>query len=148
VKTIRWLPKIEDDGEPDIFIRSVKDVYQLMLDKGYRDAPKESLIAILLDEENRVMGHEVIATGSRDMSLAPIRESFSAAVQMRAASILVCHNHPPGDPTPSGADKKMTAAFGLAGELFGIRLFDHVIVAAGSQKYYSFRKEDILDADE
>jgi DNA repair protein RadC len=68
------------------------------------------------------------------------REVFRGAIRSAAAAILLVHNHPSGDPSPSAEDHAVTRRLQAAGELLGIRVVDHVIVAEGG--YYSFRESD------
>ena len=91
--------------------------------------PKESFFVMPLDKKHRKCGPlTMITQGTLDSSLAHPREVFSLAVRWDAASIIVAHNHPSGDPAPSRDDEKVTTALFAAGRILGIPLTDHVIV--------------------
>jgi DNA repair protein RadC len=85
----------------------------------------------------------VVSVGTLTASLVHPREVFRFAVREGAAAILLAHNHPSGDPTPSAEDAAVTDRLAATGRLVGIRVIDHVIVAA--EGYYSFREAGRLD---
>jgi DNA repair protein RadC len=118
--------------------RSAADVFE-----RYRfslaDHPVEVLLAVLLDVKNRWMREVRVSTGILNGSLVHPREVFAPAVRERAASLLLVHNHPSGDPSPSPEDRDATRRLRAAGGIVGIELLDHVIIADGS--FYSFREE-------
>jgi DNA repair protein RadC len=97
---------------------------------------KERFYAILLDSKNRVMTNLRISEGSLGASLVHPREAFRPAIREAAAAVIFLHNHPSGDPSPSSEDRQVTGRLRDAGELLGIPVLDHVIVAADG--YYSF----------
>lgn len=70
------------------------------------------------------------------------REVFVEALKYHAVSLILIHNHPSGDPTPSECDREITERIYKAGELLGIRLLDHIVI--GDQKYVSFREQGLL----
>jgi DNA repair protein RadC len=72
-----------------------------------------------------------VSVGSLNASIVHPRELFKEAVRMSAASIVVVHNHPSGDPTPSGADLQLTRRLAKAGEVLGIELLDHIVIGDG-----------------
>ena len=86
----------------------------------------------LLNVKNQIIAKEVISIGILDGSLIHPREVFKAAVCAGAASIIVAHNHPSGDTTPSVQDREVTTRLREAGKILGIPLVDHVIVGAGT----------------
>lgn len=97
---------------------------------------QERFYAILLDSKNRVMTNLRISEGSLGASLVHPREAFRPAIREAAAAVIFLHNHPSGDPSPSTEDRQVTGRLRDAGELLGIPVLDHVIVAADG--YYSF----------
>ncbi|HEX7243026.1 MAG TPA: DNA repair protein RadC [Longimicrobiaceae bacterium] len=116
-------------------IRAPRDVYdrmRLML----RDLPHEEFHVLLLNTQNEVMRDLQITRGTLDASLVHPREVFRAAVTEAAASIILVHNHPSGDPTPSEEDAAVTEELRGAGDTLGIEVLDHVIVGEG--RYVSF----------
>lgn len=94
---------------------------------------------LLLDAKHHVIRSEILSVGSVEGTLAEAREVFRTAMLASAASVVVFHNHPTGDPSPSPADRIATARLRSAGEFMGIDLADHIILADGS--YFSFREE-------
>ena len=92
---------------------------------------QEELRVILLDTRNRVMGIEKIYRGSLSSSQVRVGELFRPAVRRNAASIIVLHNHPSGDPTPSPDDVALTREITKAGKLLDIEVLDHLIIAGG-----------------
>lgn len=122
---------------PDPF-RSAADVFD-----RYRyllaDYRVEVFLAVLLDAKNRPVQDIRVSTGILNGSLVHPREVFAPAVRERAASILLVHNHPSGDPAPSTEDREATRRLRAAGGIVGIEVLDHVIIGDGS--FYSFREE-------
>ncbi|OFV89550.1 MAG: hypothetical protein A3J75_05075 [Acidobacteria bacterium RBG_16_68_9] len=105
-------------------------------------ARKEHFVVLLLNARHEVMRREIVSTGSLNASIVHPREVFRPAVLYSAASIVVAHNHPSGDPAPSEEDITITKRLVEAGELLGIGVLDHVIVAA--RGVTSFRTLELL----
>ena len=84
---------------------------------------------LLLDGRHRLLRHELVSQGTLTASLVHPREVFRPALRESAAALLLVHNHPSGDPTPSAEDREVTARLVRAGELLGIPVLDHVVVA-------------------
>lgn len=89
---------------------------------------KENLIAVMLTTRRTPIGFEVISNGTLDTLLVHPREVFKPAIVLSAAAIILAHNHPSGDPTPSEADVKVTRDLIRAGQLLKIEVLDHVII--------------------
>lgn len=100
---------------------------------------RERVEVLLLDARRQLLGHRVVSVGSLVSSVVHPREVFRPAVEAAAAAIVLVHNHPSGDPSPSVEDHHVTQRISDAGLLLGIRLLDHVIVA--STGFCSFREE-------
>ena len=107
---------------------------------------KECLILVVLDSKNRILSDEIISVGTMEASIADPREIFLAALKKNGSSIILLHNHPSGDPTPSREDILTTKRIAKAGELLGIRLIDHIII--GQNTYISLLAEGYLKAEE
>jgi DNA repair protein RadC len=121
-------------------------VYEL-LGAELRALDKESLRVLLLDTRLRLKHHEQVSLGSINESIAHPREIFRPAILHVAYGIIVAHNHPSGDPSPSDADHRLTRRLAEAGQILQIRLLDHVIIGApnnGRSPYYSFKEAGIL----
>lgn len=99
----------------------------------------ERMGVMLLDLKRRVIRTTILSVGLLDNSLAHPREIFREAVVGSAASVVVFHNHPSGDPTPSVNDREITRRLADAGEVMGIQLMDHIILGEGG--YFSFWEE-------
>lgn len=97
----------------------------------------ECFVVLLLNTRRRIRGHHVVSTGTLDTILVHPREVFRTAV-LSAAAIVLMHNHPSGDPSPSEADIKVTRDLIRAGQLMKIEVLDHVIV--GNPKHCSLRE--------
>jgi DNA repair protein RadC len=93
------------------------------------NSPNEQLIAIALDLKTRVIGAYVITSGTIDSSLVHPREAFRAAILLNAASIVMAHNHPSGDLTPSPQDWAVYEQMKKAGNVLGIAIHDSIIVS-------------------
>lgn len=102
---------------------------------------QERLVALLVDAKLRVFSVELVSQGGLDTSLAHPREVFKAAVRKSAHAIVLGHNHPSGDPTPSPLDIAVTRRLAEAGRLLGIEVLDHVVV--GDNTYVSFKQNGI-----
>jgi len=103
------------------------------------DEDREILGVILLDAKT-CRGFQVVSIGTVDSTMVHPREVFRAAIVAGADGIIVIHNHPSGDPTPSPEDRSVAARLGAAGELLGIHLLDMVIVGEG-ERFYSLASE-------
>jgi DNA repair protein RadC len=100
--------------------------------------PVEQFGLVLLDTKHRLLRTSIISVGTLDSSPAHPREIFRQAASASAAAIVLFHNHPSGDPTPSRDDVDLTRRLVQAGELMGIDVLDHVILA--DTRYFSFRE--------
>jgi DNA repair protein RadC len=101
-----------------------------------RSLAQEVFFVLLLDSRHRLLRSVEVSRGSLSQSLVHPREVFAPALRESAAAILVVHNHPSGDPVPSREDHEVTRRLAEAGELLGVPLIDHIVVAAGG--YTSF----------
>jgi len=93
---------------------------------------REELRVAILNTRNGILAVETVYQGNVSSSLVRIGELFCEAVRRQASSILLIHNHPSGDPTPSPDDLRLTAEALAAGRLLDIQLLDHVVIAGGS----------------
>ena len=93
-----------------------------------KEAAEERFIVVSLDARTRVTGSQIVSIGSLNASIVPPREVFRAAILHGAAAIILGHNHPSGDPTPSSDDMELTRRLVKSGELLGIGVLDHVII--------------------
>jgi len=103
---------------------------------------REHFRVVLLDSKHKVLGIEEISIGSLNTSLVHPREVFRPAIRKACASIILLHNHPSGDPTPSREDLDVTRRLSEAGRLIGIEILDHIIIGDGN--FVSFREKGLL----
>lgn len=107
-----------------------------------RDQRREFFVCLYLNARNQVIHKEVVSIGSLSASIVHPREVFQAAVQSAAASVVLAHNHPSGDVTPSKDDLDLTRRLVQAGEIMGIEILDHVIV--GPVDFISLKERGLL----
>jgi DNA repair protein RadC len=122
-------------------IRSPADVAHLLM-ADLRYETKEHLYALVLDVRNQVRHTRLISTGTLTESLVHPREVFKEAIRFSAAAIVLVHNHPSGDPTPSSDDVATTKRLLDAGKLLGIDVLDHVIIGDG--KWSSLKQLSLM----
>jgi DNA repair protein RadC len=114
----------------DAPIRGPSDVFA-RLGPLLRDLRQEEFHALLLNSQHRVIRDVLVTRGILDASLIHPREVFRAAIVESAAGVILVHNHPSGDPTPSAEDRAVTRQLVSAGKAVGIPVLDHVVVGEG-----------------
>jgi DNA repair protein RadC len=107
-----------------------------------RNKQQEYFVCLTLDGGQRLIAQRTITVGSLDSVIAHPREVFADAIADRAASVIVAHNHPSGDPQPSEKDIALTHHLAAAGQLIGIALRDHIILTKGD--CFSYRQHHLL----
>jgi DNA repair protein RadC len=122
-------------------IKSARDAAELLVPE-FGSRPVEQFGVMLLDTKHRVLRTTLLSVGTLDASIVHPREVFREAASGGASAIVVFHNHPSGDPAPSGDDVTLTKRLIVAGELMGIVVLDHVIVAENA--FFSMRERDCL----
>jgi len=123
-------------GKQTTVIMSPKDVFMAMQDLVV--SKKEHFVVFYLDSRNQEIIRDVISIGTLNSSLVHPREVFENAIKNNAASIVISHNHPSQDPTPSNADLQVTNQIQQAGKILGIEILDHVIVT--KNKWWSWKE--------
>jgi DNA repair protein RadC len=103
---------------------------------------KEMFVTLHLDGKNRIMAMDLVSVGSLNQSIVHPREVFKTACLSNAASLILVHQHPSGDSTPSSEDIAITRRLKEAGEIMGIKVLDHVIVGEGA--YLSFVERGLM----
>lgn len=127
-----------DDGAP---LRSPREVYAAFAPR-LEDLHVEEFHVAILDTQHRMERDVTVTRGLLNSSLVHPREVFREAIAQRAASIVLVHNHPSGDPTPSADDRVVTEQLVAAGRLLDIPVRDHVIIGRG--RYASFAEAGLL----
>jgi DNA repair protein RadC len=123
------------------FIHSPEDVSRLLMDE-MRYLDREHLYGLYLDRKGGLLSKEIISIGSLSSSIVHPREVFKSAVKCSASSVIVAHNHPSGDPTPSREDFDITRRLAEAGKIMGIELIDHLVI--GHKSYCSLKEKGAI----
>jgi DNA repair protein RadC len=127
-----------EDGMP---VRSPRDVVAYFAPR-MEDLPVEEFHVAVLDSQHRLERDITVTRGILNSSLVHPREVFREAIAERAAAVILVHNHPSGDPSPSDDDRKVTEQLVAAGRLLDIPVHDHVIIGRG--RYTSFAEAGLL----
>ena len=110
--------------------------------KDMEDLRQEEIRLIMLNTKNKIIAHKTISKGTINSSIVTPREIFFPAIKMMASSIILAHNHPSADVTPSSEDKNITEIVARSGKLINIKLLDHIII--GKNKIYSFKEAGLI----
>ena len=124
---------------------SAEDVYKMFATE-LAGEKQEIVLALLLNSKFEIIGRETISKGTMVSACVEPRDIFRSAIKRVALNIIMVHNHPSGDPTPSEEDLNVTAQIEMAGELVGIRLIDHIIIGMG--RHASLREMNFLSGDD
>lgn len=122
-------------------IKCPKDVADLLMEE-MRYHKKEHMKLVLLNIKCNLISVEEVSIGSLNSSIVHPREVFNPAIKKSSASIIMVHNHPSGDPTPSSEDTAITARICEAGKIIGIELADHIIIGDG--RYISLKEKGLF----
>src|SRR5436305_15309587 len=134
----RMAAEVRQDGTP---VRSPRDVVEYLTPRK-EDLPVEEFHVAVLDPQHRLERDITITRGILNSSLVQPREVFREAIAERAAALILVHNHPSGDPSPSPDDRTVTDQLVQAGRLLDIPVQDHVIIGRG--RYISFAEAGLL----
>ncbi len=142
--TIRYAPKTDVEGQPIVVGRKLTTPAECasVLVKLLQDQPGEVFAILCLSTKHRVIAYHEVSRGTLDATLVHPREVFKAALLANAAAIILTHNHPSGESTPSPDDLLLTRRLVAGGMLLGVDVLDHVIVGDGC--YYSFKENGCL----
>ena len=145
-KRIRQIKSVYENGpdyctaHPRDRFTTSKEVFEFF--KNMCDETKEHFVTLHLDSKNRLACMDVVSTGSLNASIVHPREVFKTALLSNAAALILIHNHPSGDPTPSREDLELTGRLKEAGELLGLRVLDHIII--GEDCYVSLADRGLI----
>jgi len=131
----------KENFNQQIKLHSPESIYQFLKD-DLEMKTQEHFIALYLNTKGELVKKETLFIGSLNSSLIHPRELFKHAVLNSAATIIVSHNHPSGDPTPSKADIEVTKILHKNSIMMDIELLDHIII--GKDRYYSFKEKGII----
>lgn len=116
-------------------ITHAKDVFDLFHEK-LKNEKQENFIILMLNNKHHIIGEQLISKGTLDAALIEPREVFRAAIKSAAARVVLIHNHPSGDPNPSGEDIEITKKLIEVGKTINIPVLDHVII--GTDRYWNW----------
>lgn len=135
VSAIALVRRFAEENKPsEKVILSAADI--VYLNNDIKDKKKEYLICLYLNARNVLIRKEIVSIGTLNKSIIHPREIFAPALELRAASVALVHNHPSGDPSPSAQDIEVVNKVADAGKLLGIPVIDFIIIAG--EKTYSF----------
>jgi len=138
--TVRYSVRKDSDDQPVVVGRTIgipSDAAAAFM-AVLRDEPAEVFAMLCLTTKHRVIAYHEVSRGTLDSTLAHPREVFKAALLANSAAIVISHNHPSGDSTPSADDVDLTRRLVAAGELLGISVLDHIVIGDG--RYFSFKE--------
>src|SRR5580700_6577737 len=110
--------------------------------KHLGDADREHLVCVMLDTKHSIIGISTVSIGILDSALVHPREVFKLAILASCAGIILAHNHPSGDPSPSQEDRRVTDRMVEAGKILGIDVLDHVII--GGERFCSMKEKGCM----
>lgn len=128
------LSLVRERAENPYMVRCAGDVVGLVRSFIAGD-PRERFVAVYLDAKHRPIAVHEVSTGTANSSLVHPREVFGPALQLAAVALVVAHNHPSGDPTPSAEDRAVTERLKSAAEILGITFLDHIVI--GDRDYFT-----------
>ncbi|MBH1940867.1 DNA repair protein RadC [Mobilitalea sibirica] len=136
--TKRMSKEIHQNSLKFVTPESVANYYM----QDLRHLTREQVLLLMMDSKSKLLKDMIISTGTINASIMPAREVFVQALKYEAVNIILLHNHPSGDPTPSAEDIRVTKRMKEAGNLVGITLMDHIII--GDNRYISLKEQGLL----
>ena len=148
---LSFIPQVELSMVREIKIsgqkyNSSEEVAKSEFAENLLKSDREKFICMHLNIKNQIISFEIVSTGSLTNSIVHPREVYKGAILSNSASVIFMHNHPSGDPEPSIDDIEITKRLEKAGEILGINVLDHIIVASGG--FYSFRQHNLIGGKE
>jgi DNA repair protein RadC len=129
----------EENASTDT-IRSPQDANDI-LGAYLSGLDREHLVVLMLDAKNHIIGINTVAIGSGNAAHVDVKDIFKPAIIVNALNIIIAHNHPSGDPTPSPEDVRLTEMVVKAGQLLGITVLDHIVV--GHKRFVSLKERGV-----
>lgn len=136
--TKRMSKEIHREGLRLVTPQSVADYYM----QDMRHLTREQVMLLMMDSKNKIIKDMIISEGTVNTSIMPTRELFVHSLKYEAVNIILLHNHPSGDPTPSAEDIRVTKKLFEAGNIIGVTLMDHIII--GDNKYISLKEQGLF----
>jgi len=138
---VRLIKEVDPSQPEPVQVRGPVDAVTLLRERAGRELV-EVFYVIALNTQSRVIAIQEVTRGILNSSLVHPREVFRVAIAFGAAGIIVAHNHPSGDPTPSADDRTITRQLADAGRLLDIPVYDHLVL--GAERYLSFAEAGLL----
>lgn len=135
----RRVASVSDGDRPSI--KGPEDAAVLLMEE-MRHLDREHFCALLLNTKHQVLAKETISIGTLNSSMVHPRELYKVAIKRNAAAVILVHNHPSGDPSPSREDREITRRLQEAGSIIGIEVVDHIII--GDNKFVSFTVKGMI----
>lgn len=137
---------VREASEPYPIVANPADLAAMLLKMvaEEHDDGREVFGVVLLDTRHRLIGVHVVSIGCLNASLVHAREVFAPALVAKAASIALWHTHPSCDPDPSAEDLSLTRRLAAGGQLLGIEVVDHLVLAADGTRYASLKNMGVL----
>ena len=126
-------------------VRDPASAHAVCADMG--QLAQEGFAVLTLNAKNKLITRHLVTLGLADTAPVHPREVFRPAISDSAAAVILCHNHPSGDPTPSAEDLRVTRQLIDAGKVIGIRVLDHVIIGRGDMPHCSLREKGLVTFD-
>lgn len=136
--TKRMAKEVHKDNLRFITPQSIANYFM----QDLRHLSREQVHLLMLDSKSKLISDIIISSGTVNASIMPVREVFIQALKEEAVNIILLHNHPSGDPSPSSEDIRVTKRMKEAGNLIGISLMDHIII--GDNRYISLKEQGLL----
>lgn len=133
----------------DMYVRTPEDCYRVCEEQA--SYGQEAFTVLCLNTRNRLIAGGIVTIGTVDSTLTHAREIFRKAIECQATVVVLCHNHPSGDSSPSAEDVKLTRQLIQAGQIIGIKVLDHIIIGKKSNSgkgYTSFRESSLVEFDQ
>jgi DNA repair protein RadC len=138
---VRLIKEVDPSQPEPVQVRGPLDAVNILRERASCELV-EVFYVVALNTQSRVIAVQEVTRGILNSSLVHPREVFRVAIALGAAGIIVAHNHPSGDPTPSADDRAITRQLVDAGRLLDIPVYDHVVL--GAQRYLSFAEAGLL----
>ena len=126
------------ESMPSVYIESPDDVTKL-LKVIFEGAIQEKFVALYLDTKNAIIGYQVVHVGDLNSCIVDPRDVFRGAILAGASAVIVSHNHPSGDPTPSPEDYEVTRRLKDAAGILKLDLLDHIVFGNGTERWMQCR---------
>lgn len=133
---------VAEETAPNIVCTSPGDVARFCKDVlSLHESPQELVYVFYLNNKGGFVGYELVSKGGISDALVYPRDIYRGAIVLNAASIIMVHSHPSGDPTPSEVDNDLTKRLHECGEILGIKFLDHIVIG---RSYFSYKEEGRL----